>query len=59
MEALDAKKKGDKETAINLMRVAKQLDPLVQAAKEGQPVDLDSLPPSPSMIPSVPHREGE
>lgn len=46
--ALEAKKSGDKENAIQYMRTVKQLDPLLEAVKNNQHVDINSLPPSPS-----------
>ncbi|XP_037775379.1 coiled-coil and C2 domain-containing protein 1-like isoform X3 [Penaeus monodon] len=47
MAALDAKKKGDKETAIMYMRIMKQLEPMLSAAESGQAVDLATLPGPP------------
>ncbi|XP_042866382.1 coiled-coil and C2 domain-containing protein 1-like isoform X2 [Penaeus japonicus] len=47
MAALEAKKKGDKETAIMYMRIMKQLEPMLTAAESGQAVDLATLPGPP------------
>lgn len=47
MAALEAKKKGDKETAIMYMRIMKQLEPMLSAAESGQAVDLTTLPGPP------------
>ncbi|XP_047479024.1 coiled-coil and C2 domain-containing protein 1-like isoform X2 [Penaeus chinensis] len=47
MAALEAKKKGDKESAIMYMRIMKQLEPMLSAAESGQAVDLTTLPGPP------------
>lgn len=48
--ALTAKKSGNTEAAINLVKIAKMFDAVIKAAQEGQPVDLSDMPPSPSEI---------
>ena len=51
LAALAAKKRGDKESAIIFMRIAKRLETLMVAAESGQPVDLASLPGPPGTTP--------
>ncbi|XP_015438520.1 PREDICTED: coiled-coil and C2 domain-containing protein 1-like [Dufourea novaeangliae] len=46
--ALNAKKDGDLELARNYLRQAKGIDPLVEASKAGLPVDMNTIPVSPS-----------
>lgn len=46
--ALKAKKAGDLEMAKNYLRQAKGLDPLIGASMSGLPVDMTSIPLSPS-----------
>ncbi|OQR74906.1 coiled-coil and C2 domain-containing protein 1-like [Tropilaelaps mercedesae] len=45
--ALVAKHSGNHELAIQYVRVAKQIDVVLQALLEGKPVDLVKMPPSP------------
>lgn len=53
--ALTAKKAGDKDQALQYMRIMKQIEPTLQAAESGQPVDLTTLPQPPGQAPpSVP-----
>ncbi|CAL4087630.1 unnamed protein product, partial [Meganyctiphanes norvegica] len=51
--ALAAKHAGDKVTALNHMRIVKQLTVMLEAVNAGQPVDLSSLPGLPG---ETPHR---
>lgn len=46
--ALNAKRKGEINQAKELLRIAKGFDPLIEAAHGGFPIDLSSLPISPS-----------
>ncbi|XP_065511132.1 coiled-coil and C2 domain-containing protein 1A isoform X2 [Caloenas nicobarica] len=46
--ALDAKRRGDLEMAAKYYRVAKGLEPLLEAAAQGQPVEPSSVPPPPA-----------
>lgn len=57
--ALAAKKAGDKDQAVQYMRIMKQIEPKLQAAESGQPVDLTTLPPPPGQAPPpvLPPRE--
>lgn len=48
LAALNAKKKGEINQAKEFLRTAKGFDPLIEAAKGGLPVDLSSLPVSPT-----------
>ncbi|KAK7067045.1 Coiled-coil and C2 domain-containing protein 1A [Halocaridina rubra] len=58
MAALAAKKQGDKETAIQYMRIMKRLEPLVIAVENGQAVDLNILPGPPgSTLPPLMQRQ--
>ncbi|XP_064904427.1 LOW QUALITY PROTEIN: coiled-coil and C2 domain-containing protein 1A, partial [Columba livia] len=45
--ALDAKRRGDLETATRYYRVAKGLEPALEAAARGRPVEPRDLPPPP------------
>ncbi|KAK3861655.1 hypothetical protein Pcinc_032404, partial [Petrolisthes cinctipes] len=45
--ALSAKRRGDRDKAVQYLRTMKQLDPMLTAAVNGQPVDLTTLPTSP------------
>ncbi|NXW25984.1 C2D1A protein, partial [Circaetus pectoralis] len=47
LAALHAKQRGDLETATKYYRVAKSFDSLLEAAGNGQPVELSSVPPPP------------
>lgn len=42
--ALKAKKMGDKATAINYVKIAKQFEAVISAVESGQPVDLSQMP---------------
>lgn len=46
--ALTAKKNGEIEQAKEYLKNVKRIDPLIEAAKGGLPVDLSSLPLSPT-----------
>lgn len=45
--AINAKKRGDQQTAISYIRTAKQFDTVLTAMLQGQPVDLSKMPPPP------------
>ncbi|XP_077547146.1 lethal (2) giant discs 1 isoform X3 [Haemaphysalis longicornis] len=45
--AINAKKRGDQQTAINYIRTAKQFDAVITALAQGQTVDLSKMPPPP------------
>ncbi|XP_077496254.1 lethal (2) giant discs 1 isoform X2 [Amblyomma americanum] len=45
--AINAKKRGDQQAAINYIRTAKQFDAVLTAMLQGQPVDLSKMPPPP------------
>lgn len=45
--ALQAKKSGNNEAALNFVKISKMFDAVIKAAQEGQPVDLSDMPPSP------------
>ncbi|XP_053738784.1 coiled-coil and C2 domain-containing protein 1B [Synchiropus splendidus] len=45
--ALQAKQRNDMEQAKTLLRTAKGLEPMVQAARSGRPVDITTLPSPP------------
>ena len=47
--ALDAKKSGNKEVAIQSLKVYKQLVALAEALRNGQEIDFSSLPPPPTI----------
>ncbi|KAM9612377.1 coiled-coil and C2 domain-containing protein 1A isoform 2-T2 [Morphnus guianensis] len=51
LAALHAKQRGDLETATKYYRVAKSFDSLLEAAGNGQPVELSSVPPPPDQLP--------
>jgi hypothetical protein len=48
--AIDHKKSGDVQEALQLMRLAKGFDPVIEAVKCGLPVDEDSIPQIPDEI---------
>ncbi|XP_072296778.1 coiled-coil and C2 domain-containing protein 1B isoform X2 [Eucyclogobius newberryi] len=50
MEALRAKRRGDKEQAMQLFRTSKGFDAVLEALGRGEEVDLADLPPSPGQI---------
>lgn len=52
--AVAAKKSGDLETAKAHVRVIKQFESVIEGVKEGQPVDLSTMPPSPGVVTSNP-----
>nr|XP_024215696.1 coiled-coil and C2 domain-containing protein 1-like isoform X2 [Halyomorpha halys] len=52
--AVAAKKSGDIETAKAHVRVIKQFESVIEGVKEGQPVDLSTMPPSPGVVTSHP-----
>ncbi|XP_065079358.1 coiled-coil and C2 domain-containing protein 1-like [Ochlerotatus camptorhynchus] len=45
--ALEAKKAGNTEKAIQYMKIVKQFDSVIQAVENGQEVDLSRMPPPP------------
>ena len=47
--ALQAKQKKDLEQAKGFLRSAKALDPLIEAARAGNPVDISKVSPTSSM----------
>ncbi|XP_042223927.1 coiled-coil and C2 domain-containing protein 1-like [Homarus americanus] len=47
MAALSSKKSGNKEQAIQFMRIMKQMEPMLRAAENDQAVDLTTLPGPP------------
>ncbi|XP_052655704.1 LOW QUALITY PROTEIN: coiled-coil and C2 domain-containing protein 1A [Harpia harpyja] len=51
LAALHAKQRGDLEMATKYYRVAKSFDSLLEAAGNGQPVELSSVPPPPDQLP--------
>ncbi|XP_049816691.1 coiled-coil and C2 domain-containing protein 1-like isoform X1 [Schistocerca nitens] len=53
MAALQAKKAGDRETAINYVRIVKKFEIVISAVEGGQAVDLSEMPPPPPPIGSV------
>ncbi|XP_053574141.1 coiled-coil and C2 domain-containing protein 1A [Bombina bombina] len=50
LAALQSKQQGDSEMASKYYRVAKALDPVLAALDSGQPLNADSLPPSPDQL---------
>lgn len=46
--ALQAKAHDDKQLALNYLRVVKGINPMIHAATNGLPVDMNQLPPPPS-----------
>ncbi|XP_040436961.1 coiled-coil and C2 domain-containing protein 1A isoform X2 [Falco naumanni] len=54
LAALRAKQRGDLEAATRCYRLAKSLDSLLDAAQQGQPVELSSVPPPPAQAPEEP-----
>lgn len=57
--ALKAKKSGDVQTAVKLVKISKQFEHVIEAVKSGQPVDLSSMPGPPGEISSSPGIEEE
>ncbi|CAL9689597.1 unnamed protein product [Knipowitschia caucasica] len=51
MAALTAKRQGDKEQAMQLFRISKGFDGLLEALGRGETLDLSNLPPSPGHAP--------
>ena len=49
--ALEAKTKGDKETAMKHLRSMKGMEKMIESAKKGLPVDIRQLPPPPEAAP--------
>lgn len=49
--ALTSKKSGDKEKALQYIRVAKLFEKVLQMAEQGQEIDLSDMPPGPSEMP--------
>lgn len=50
--ALNAKKSGDTANALQYVKVIKIFDKVLELARQGQPVDLSDMPPSPSELPA-------
>lgn len=48
--ALNAKRSGDKTSALQYVKVIKVFDTVVQMARQGQPVDLSDMPPPPNEL---------
>ncbi|CAD7089481.1 unnamed protein product [Hermetia illucens] len=48
--ALTAKKSGDTASAMEFVKIIKQFDLVIKAAKEGQEVDLSDMPPPPNEL---------
>ncbi|XP_074990333.1 coiled-coil and C2 domain-containing protein 1A [Calonectris borealis] len=57
--ALQAKQRGDLETATRCYRVAKSFDSLLEAVGKGQPVEPSSVPPPPDRLPREPLSPGQ
>lgn len=49
--ALSAKKNGETANALQYVKVIKIFDKVLELARQGQPVDLSDMPPSPSDLP--------
>ncbi|RWS28121.1 coiled-coil and C2 domain-containing protein 1-like protein [Leptotrombidium deliense] len=47
--ALDAKRKGDTQQAIEYLRASKGFDPLIEATKSGLPIDTSAVPTPPQI----------
>ena len=45
--ALEAKKKGDKTKALEYLKIMKGLEPMLNNAQKGLPVDIRKIPPPP------------
>lgn len=45
--AVEAKKKGDKDVALEMLRNMKKLQPLIEQAKNGLKVDIKNVPQPP------------
>lgn len=45
--AVQAKRAGDKTTALNYIKISKGFDAVIEAVKNGEPVDLSNIPPPP------------
>lgn len=48
--ALTAKKSGDKDTAMNYLKIFKQFEVVIKAAQEGQEIDVSKMPGPPAKI---------
>ncbi|NXW56055.1 C2D1A protein, partial [Eurystomus gularis] len=57
--ALDAKRRGDVETAAKLYRVAKSFDALLEMSAKGQPVEPSAVPPPPGPLLKEPSPPGQ
>ncbi|KAH0519783.1 Coiled-coil and C2 domain-containing protein 1B [Microtus ochrogaster] len=47
--ALNAKRAGDLDRALELMRIGKRFGTILEALEKGQPVDLSGMPPAPDL----------
>ena len=45
--ALEAKKNGDKRKALEYLKIMKGLEPMLENARKGLPVDIRKIPPPP------------
>lgn len=50
MAALTSKRAGDVDSALKYVKIAKQFDIVIKAAKEGTEIDLSGMPPPPSEL---------
>lgn len=48
--ALKAKKEGDKESALQFIKIVKQFDVVIKMAENGEKVDLSDMPPPPDQL---------
>lgn len=48
--ALKAKKDGDKESALQFIKIVKQFDVVIKMAENGETVDLSDMPPPPDQL---------
>lgn len=53
LAALAAKKADNKAKALELVKICKMFDVVIQSAQEGQPVDLSDMPPPPDELSAV------
>ena len=45
--AIEAKKQGDKKKAVEFLKVMKGLEPMMENARKGLPIDIRKIPPPP------------
>lgn len=48
--ALKAKKEGDKDSALQFLKIVKQFDIVIKMAENGENVDLSDMPPPPDQL---------